>query len=161
MAANVAVPDSIFEMPGLPRGFSGTLTLRDGVTVREREVGSCFKSKETTLVPKLTNTSIRVLELPSAREMARQWESGVKSAEGSIWGILGEWFQQTSQAQHILFQEATREAVAYLRDLLEQRLTQSQHEFEARQAELSHLENHCICLHKNLTDLGATRFSGE
>ncbi len=124
------LPDDIFTLPDI-KAENVTKNKKTG------ESGSCFKSDLREDI-----NYIR-LQLPNVNEMADMWIEGVNQAEDLLWKAVGDWFSQSASVQNSIFQESLREAQNHLLGLLNQRLEQSQAEYQRKLVELEGLDQFC------------------
>ncbi len=135
-----SLPDNIFSLKEVK---SEEFSKKD----KTGESGSCFKSATYEDIDYIK------LELPNVNEMADIWIEGVNQAESLLWKAVGEWFAQSASVQNRLFQESLREAQTHLFELLNQRLEQSEIEYQEKLAELDALNQLCSDLKTDQDDL--------
>jgi predicted GTPase len=119
------LPEDIFELEKIDAVKQGDVTKHEG---------SCFKT------PKIEKDGYVEINLPDASEMADMWYEGVNKAESQLWTAVAEWFAQSARIQNVLFQDSLQEAQEHLMELLNQRLVQSEAEYQEKLEELDKLE---------------------
>ena len=139
------LPDDIFALQDIK---TDELSQAEKVGVK----GSCFKSDRFEDIDYIT------LKLPNVNEMANMWVEGVNQAETLLWDAVGKWFAQSAAEQNRLFQQSLEEARTHLLGLLNQRLEQSESEYQSKLAEIEGLDAFC---HDIKTDKENLRASGN
>jgi predicted GTPase len=119
------LPEDVFKLAKIDAVKQGDVT---------RNEGSCFKT------PTIEKDGCIEIKLPNASEMADIWYEGVNKAESQLWKAVGEWFAESARTQNALFQESLQEAQEHLMELLNQRLVQSEAEYQEKLKELDNLE---------------------
>ena len=119
----------------------------------EKEVKfCCLKLEKTVKIDYIT------LQLPNINQMADMWVEGVNQAETLLWDAVGKWFAQSAAEQNSLFQQSLEEARTHLLGLLNQRLEQSESEYQRKLIEIQGLDAFC---HDIKTDKENLRASGN
>jgi GTPase SAR1 family protein len=139
------LPDNIF---ALQDSKAEELSQSEKVGVE----GSCFKSDIFEDIDYIT------LKLPNVNEMANMWMEGVNQAETLLWDAVGKWFAESASEQNRLFQQSLEEARTHLLGLLNQRLEQSESEYQRKLVEIEGLDAFC---HGIKTDKENLRASGN
>jgi hypothetical protein len=119
------LPEDIFDIEKIEVVKQGDIKKTDG---------SCFKT------PTIEKDGYVEIKLPNASDMADMWYEGVNKAETQLWKAVGEWFAQSARTQNALFQDSLEEAQEHLIQLLDQRLVQSENEYQQKLTELDSLD---------------------
>ncbi|MFI3190765.1 hypothetical protein BCS42_00385 [Crenothrix sp. D3] len=151
------LPDNIFELQET-KAEEFTQAEKTGEYEVPHQEGSCFKSTRIEIKDKIEQIDYVTLQLPNVNQMADMWMEGVNQAETLLWDAVGKWFAQSASEQNRLFQQSLEEARTHLLGLLNQRLEQSESEYQRKLVEIEGLDAFC---HSIKTDKENLRASGN
>lgn len=137
------LPDNIF---ALQEAKAEELSQAEKININN----CCWKSEFTVSIDYIT------LQLPNINQMANMWMEGVNQAETLLWDAVGKWFAQSAAEQNRLFQQSLEEARTHLLGLLNQRLEQSESEYQRKLAEIEGLDAFCHDIKINKENLRAS-----
>ena len=105
--------------------------------------GSCWDSDKVEVKKKVDMVNHTTLKLPSLDSMIDEWVLGINQSEKELWAIVGNWFSQSAQKQNELFKQSLNKAQEHLQSLLDERLNESEEEYQAKLSLLVQMEGLC------------------
>lgn len=105
--------------------------------------GSCWDSEKNEVNKKVSMVDYTKLNLPNLETMINEWALGINQSEKELWNIVGNWFSQSAQKQNDLFKQSLDKAQSHLQSLLDERLSQSEEEYQAKLSVMAKMEELC------------------
>ena len=136
-ARDICLPEDLFVFDDAPE--SQQHQQRDRTDTLYYEEGSCFKSKKSKGI--YENVQYKLLRLPSLQEMVDQWKTGINQAEDKLWLHFGAWIDEIVNRQMEITKSAIENAQSYLVRIMEDRLNQSQEEYQERLSRINDLDS--------------------
>ena len=136
-ARDICLPEDLFVFDDAPESQQHQQRDRTGTLYYEE--GSCFKSKKSEGI--YENVQYKLLRLPSLQEMVDQWKTGINQAEDKLLLHFGAWIDEIVNRQMEITKSAIENAQSYLVMIMEDRLNQSQEEYQERLSRINDLDS--------------------